>query len=118
MFTFPVDKLDVANKMKKNESIWKTIRHAIQRLGPRKGRNVFLFIAHQTTCLQKGTEGNLVWTQDVLRHSFGTYYYNLTHDLNQVSHDMGNGSAVCKKHYVREVKKADCEKFWGLHPKP
>jgi hypothetical protein len=56
------------------------------------------------------------WTQDVLRHSFGTYYYNLTRDLNQVSHDMGNTVAVCKKYYVREVKKAWNEQFWSLRP--
>jgi hypothetical protein len=59
----------------------------------------------------------LVWSQDVLRHSFGTYYYNLTHDLNQVSHDMGNSIGVCKSHYVREVKKDWTVKFWGLRPK-
>jgi len=58
-----------------------------------------------------------VWTQDVLRHSFGTYYYNLTRDLNQVSHDMGNSNEVCKSHYVREVKKEWTGKFWGLRPK-
>ena len=59
----------------------------------------------------------LAWTQDVLRHSFGTYYYNLTHDINQVSHDMGNGIGVCKSHYVREVRKDWTTKFWGLRPK-
>ena len=58
----------------------------------------------------------LKWSQDVLRHSFGTYYYNLTHDLNQVSHDMGNSVQVCKKYYVREVKKTWNEQFWSLHP--
>jgi hypothetical protein len=59
----------------------------------------------------------LIWTQDVLRHTFGTVYYNLHHDLDQVSHDMGNSNEVCKKHYVREVKKSDCDRFWGLRPK-
>jgi hypothetical protein len=58
----------------------------------------------------------LKWTQDVLRHSFGTYYYNLTHDLNRVSYDMGNSVAVCKKYYVREVRKTWNDKFWSLRP--
>lgn len=58
----------------------------------------------------------LKWAQDVLRHSFGTYYYNLTHDLNQVSHDMGNTVGVCKKYYVREVKKSWNDQFWSLQP--
>ena len=58
----------------------------------------------------------LKWSQDVLRHSFGTYYYNLTHDLNQVSHEMGNTIGVCKKYYVREVRKSWNEQFWSLKP--
>jgi integrase len=59
----------------------------------------------------------LSWTQDVLRHSFGTYYYNLTRDLTQVSHDMGNSIVICKRYYVREVKREWTNKFWGLRPK-
>ncbi|MEI7526938.1 MAG: site-specific integrase, partial [Mariniphaga sp.] len=44
------------------------------------------------------------WSQDVLRHSFGTYYQNVIHDLPRVAHDMGNSVTVCNRHYVREVK--------------
>lgn len=57
------------------------------------------------------------WEQDVLRHSFGTYYYNLIHDLGKVVHDMGNSEQICKRYYVREVRKSWTEEFWGLRPK-
>jgi integrase len=57
------------------------------------------------------------WKPDVLRHSFGTYYYNLIHDLGKVVFVMGNGEQICKRHYLREVKKSWMEEFWKLRPK-
>ena len=60
----------------------------------------------------------LTWKQDVLRHSFGTYYHNLIRDLTQVSHDMGNSVEVCKRYYVRHVAKTISDQFWGLRPTP
>lgn len=60
----------------------------------------------------------LTWKQDVLRHSFGTYYHNLIHDLTRVSHDMGNSVEVCKRYYVRHVGKTTSDQFWGLRPTP
>lgn len=62
-------------------------------------------------------ECGLSWSQDVLRHSFGTYYYRLIRDLNQVSFDMGNSVVVCKKHYVKHCEQSSMERFWALHPK-
>ena len=58
----------------------------------------------------------LTWKQDVLRHSFGTYYHNLVQDLSRVSHDMGNSVEVCKRYYVRHVEKKVADEFWGLKP--
>ena len=60
----------------------------------------------------------LTWEQDVLRHSFGTYYHNLVQDLTRVSHDMGNSVEVCKRYYVRHVGKTVSDEFWGLRPTP
>ena len=60
----------------------------------------------------------LTWKQDVLRHTFGTYYHNLIHDLTRVSHDMGNSVEVCKRYYVRHVGKTVSDEFWGLKPTP
>ncbi|MFA5190442.1 MAG: hypothetical protein WC740_06950 [Verrucomicrobiia bacterium] len=57
------------------------------------------------------------WSQDVLRHSFGTYYQNLVKDLRKVVFVMGNSEEICKRHYVREVKKSWTDAFWKLQPK-
>jgi integrase len=57
------------------------------------------------------------WSQDVLRHSFGTYYHNLIRDIRRVVYVMGNSEEICKRHYVREVKKSWTDDFWGLKPK-
>ena len=68
--------------------------------------------------LQKKVRGQVSfnWEQDVLRHSFGTYYYNLIHDLGKVVFVMGNSEQICKRHYVREVKKSSMVEFWKLRP--
>ena len=57
----------------------------------------------------------LTWKQDVLRHSFGTYYHNLIHDLTRVSHDMGNSVEVCKRYYVRHCVFRCCRTPVPIH---
>jgi integrase len=71
----------------------------------------------QKNVRSKLKESGIFWAQDVLRHTFGTNYYNLTKDLNLVSHDMGNTPEVCRNHYVREISQADRLKFWAIQPK-
>jgi hypothetical protein len=56
------------------------------------------------------------WIQDGLRHSFGTYYHNHTHDIAHVVYVMGNSIEIAKRHYVREVSKEWMEKYWALKP--
>jgi len=58
------------------------------------------------------------WIQDGLRHSFGTYYHNHTHDIAHVVYVMGNSIKIAKKHYCREVTKEWSDKFWSLKPTP
>jgi len=100
--------------LKDTDTIWVWLNH-IKAIRPNEPLNPTS--NHEGLQKKFRKDLGLVWPQDVLRHSFGTYYYNLTHDLNQVSHDMGNSNAVCKSHYVREVKKEWTGKFWGLRPK-
>jgi integrase len=56
------------------------------------------------------------WIQDGLRHSFGTYYHNHTHDIAHVVYVMGNSIEIAKRHYLREVAKEWSDKFWSLKP--
>lgn len=100
--------------LKDTDTVWIWLNH-IKTIRPNEPLNPV--INHEGLQKKFRKDLGLEWPQDVLRHSFGTYYYNLTHDLNQVSHDMGNSNSVCKSHYVREVKKEWAGKFWGLRPK-
>jgi len=100
--------------LKNTDTLWIWLNH-IKTLRPNEPLNPI--VNHQGFQKKFRRDLGLPWTQDVLRHTFGTNYYNLHRDLDQVSHDMGNSNEVCKKHYVREVKKTDRDKFWGLSPK-
>lgn len=100
--------------LKDTNTLWDWLTH-IKNVRPNEPLNPI--VNHQGLQKKFRKDLGLTWTQDVLRHTFGTNYYNLHHDLDRVSHDMGNSNEVCKKHYVREVKQSDREKFWGLRPK-
>jgi integrase len=71
---------------------------------------------HEGTQKKIRSSAGFQWSQDVLRHSFGTYYYNLIHDLGKVVHDMGNSEAICKRHYLREVANSATKEFWAIRP--
>ncbi len=58
------------------------------------------------------------WIQDGLRHSFGTYYYNLTRNIFETVYVMGNSERIAKKHYLREVSPKWTEKYWAIRPTP
>jgi integrase len=100
--------------LKDTDTLWIWLNH-IKTIRPNEPLNPT--ICHSGLQKKVRKDLGLAWSQDVLRHSFGTYYYNLTHDLNQVSHDMGNSIVVCKRYYCREVKKEWTNTFWGLRPK-
>jgi hypothetical protein len=56
------------------------------------------------------------WIQDGLRHGFGTYYKELTKNIEKVADYMGNSPDIVKRHYARTVPKEDYDAFWGLTP--
>ena len=58
------------------------------------------------------------WIQDGLRHSFGTYYYNLTRNIFETIFVMGNSERIAKKHYLHEVSSKWTEKYWAIRPTP
>lgn len=99
--------------LKDTDTLWIWLNH-IKSIRPNEPLNPTKSHIGLQREVRKGV--GLKWTQDVLRHSFGTYYYNLTHDLNRVSYDMGNSVGVCKKYYVREVRKTWNDQFWSLRP--
>tara|TARA_B100001057_G_scaffold494895_1_gene592535 strand:- start:3427 stop:4587 length:1161 start_codon:yes stop_codon:yes gene_type:complete len=62
--------------------------------------------------LKAATE--IEWSNNILRHSFGTYRYALTDSADATSKEMGNSPAILKKYYNRPVAKSDAEKFFEL----
>jgi len=99
--------------LKQTDTLWAWLRH-IKATRPSEPLNPTA--NHQGLQKKVRKALGITWPQDVLRHTFGTNYYSLTKDLNQVAHDMGNSADVCKNHYVREIGQADREKFWAIKP--
>jgi len=57
------------------------------------------------------------WKANGLRHSFGSYHYEMHGNENETAKQMGNSPAMVHKHYKSLVDKAEAEKFWALRPK-
>lgn len=56
------------------------------------------------------------WTQDVMRHTFGSYHLGKYHDRAHLAELMGNSIEVIKKHYKVSVSEADTKAFWNILP--
>ena len=56
------------------------------------------------------------WSQNVVRHTFATYWQSHNRDAARLSANLGNTEAVASTSYVRMVSKADAEQYWSLYP--
>ncbi|MEI6165418.1 MAG: tyrosine-type recombinase/integrase [Planctomycetota bacterium] len=56
------------------------------------------------------------WPQDVLRHSYGSYWLAKFKNRAQLAESMGNSLQIIKKHYKRVVSKSDCAEYWSIVP--
>lgn len=56
------------------------------------------------------------WSQDVLRHSFGSYALGAGHGTNTVADWMGNSPRILLSHYRELVTPEDAAEFWELKP--
>ena len=58
------------------------------------------------------------WTQDILRHTFATYTYAIdpTHNLNELSHIMGNSTSIIETFYKGVISETTCKDFFGILP--
>lgn len=56
------------------------------------------------------------WSQDVLRHSYGSYWLAKFKNRGQLAESMGNSLQIIKKHYKRVVSKSDCAEYWRIVP--
>jgi integrase len=57
------------------------------------------------------------WVQDILRHSFASYWLPIHKNRNALAEEMGNSVEVIKDHYRKPIHKAVATKYWALVPK-
>ena len=58
------------------------------------------------------------WKRNGLRHSFGSYRMEQTHNEGRVALEMGNSPKIVKDHYFEIVEREAAEKYWSLKPLP
>jgi integrase len=56
------------------------------------------------------------WSQDAVRHNFGTYWLALNDNRFKFAEEMGNSPAVISKHYRRAVLPSEAEEYWNILP--
>jgi len=56
------------------------------------------------------------WVQDILRHSFASYWLPIHKNRNALAEEMGNSVEVIKDHYRRPILKVTATKYWALAP--
>jgi integrase len=59
------------------------------------------------------------WTQDVMRHSYASYWLAQHGDINQLTLQMGHENPdMLWKHYHKASKKKDAALYWAIMPAP
>jgi integrase len=56
------------------------------------------------------------WPQDVLRHSYGSYWLAKHKQRATLAENMGNSVEIIKKHYKRVVSNSAFKEFWAIKP--
>jgi integrase len=56
------------------------------------------------------------WPDNGLRHSFGSYHFEMFESEDKTAKQMGNSPTMVHRHYKSIVSKGDAEKFWALRP--
>jgi integrase len=57
------------------------------------------------------------WKQDIMRHSFASYWLAAHGDINKLTLMMGHTTtAMLWKHYHKAAKKREAEKYWSIKP--
>jgi len=56
------------------------------------------------------------WLQNVMRHSFGSYFYAKTKNENLTAAEMGNSPAMVFRHYPALVRAEEVVTWWQIMP--
>lgn len=57
------------------------------------------------------------WVEDILRHSYASYWLPKYNHRGQLAEQMGNSLKMIKDHYKRVVKASEVDAFWNILPK-
>ena len=98
--------------LKDSDALWLWLEYA-KKMNPDAPLNP---VKNHWNLQRKSREAFGEWIQDGLRHSFATYYYNLTKNIYDVVFVMGNSEKVARRHYLREVSPSSVGKYWALKP--
>ena len=58
----------------------------------------------------------VTWKKNALRHSFGSYRLEVTHNAGQVALEMGNSPKVVLQHYHEIVHADAAQRYWSIVP--
>lgn len=56
------------------------------------------------------------WVEDILRHSYASYWLPKYKHRGQLAEQMGNSIKTIKSHYKKVVKASDVDAFWNILP--
>jgi integrase len=56
------------------------------------------------------------WPQDVMRHSYVSYWLAKFKNRATLAENMGNSIQIIKRHYKRVVGKSECAQYWSITP--
>ncbi len=60
----------------------------------------------------------IIWEENLLRHSFGTYRLAVTRNAATVAEEMGNSAGIVRTHYANVASPADAAAWWKVTPAP
>jgi integrase len=56
------------------------------------------------------------WVQDIMRHSYASYWLAIYQNRAALAEQMGNSVEVIRAHYRRPILKAEAKRFWAIKP--
>lgn len=61
-------------------------------------------------------EGQRRWVEDIMRHSYASYWLAIHSNRAELAELMGNSVAVIRSHYRRPILRKQAEAYWALSP--
>jgi integrase len=99
-----------------NLSEW--LNHYIANYGEAVGRVTPLSNLRSRLRAVRKAAGLDDWTQDVMRHSYASFWLAQHGDINRLTLQMGHESArMLWKHYHKAAKRKDAGLFWKIGPR-